>query len=121
MVREGTVLIRRRLARHGYGTWSFSGGRPAPGETPEGRALRELFEETALVGTAPSVIAETTDGLPDSHAVFHTRFVQVDATGDPELREPDKTAGWDWRPWHDLPSTLFLPIASFRATDYHPV
>jgi hypothetical protein len=47
--------------------------------------------------------------------------VRVDATGDPELREPDKSEGRDWRPWHDLPPPLFLSVASFRAIGYHPV
>jgi hypothetical protein len=83
-----------------------------------GGPMQRLLEADAIAGVG---LAETTDGVPDSGAAFHSSFVQVDATGDPELRQPDKTEGWDWRLWHDLPSPLFLPVASFRATGYHPV
>jgi ADP-ribosylglycohydrolase/8-oxo-dGTP pyrophosphatase MutT (NUDIX family) len=44
-------LLMREVKNHfdGY-VWSFAKGRPDPGETPRQTALREVFEETGVVG-----------------------------------------------------------------------
>lgn len=120
VVRNSKVLLGRRLVAHGYGTWSLPGGKPKPGESPEGCALRELREETGLEGTSPSVVAETLDGFPVSRRVFRTRFVTVNAAGEPRAREPDKTKAWGWHAWHDLPTPLFEPVSSLIAAGYDP-
>jgi ADP-ribose pyrophosphatase YjhB (NUDIX family) len=121
VVREGRVLLGRRLAHHGYGTWSVPGGKPKQGESPERCALRELHEETGLVGTNPRVIAQTIDGFVETHAVFRTQFVRVEASDDdPAVREPEKTEEWGWHPWKLLPTPLFGPVASLRASGFEP-
>jgi ADP-ribose pyrophosphatase YjhB (NUDIX family) len=114
VVRGGKVLLGRRLAAHGYGTWSFPGGKPLAGESPSACALRELREETSLEGGAARVVAESLDGFPESRAVFRTRFVAVEnAVGEPRVLEPEKAAAWSWHGWHELPTPLFRPAASF--------
>jgi len=57
--RDGRLLLGRRLAPHGYGTWSCPGGKPEAGETPLACAERELYEETGLEARATQVVAET--------------------------------------------------------------
>lgn len=106
VLREPKVLLGRRLSAHGYGTWSFPGGKPQRGEPAQLCALRELRE----------------DGFPGSRAVFRTTFVRVDAAaaGEPVAREPEKTARWDWFDWCMLPRPLFFPIDSLVATGYEP-
>jgi ADP-ribose pyrophosphatase YjhB (NUDIX family) len=120
VVRDGKVLLGRRLATHGYGTWSLPGGKPGPGESPQECALRELQEETGLQGSGARVVAATLDGFAASRWVFRTRFVEVDAAGEPKAREPEKTRAWRWFDWHRLPRPLFQPVSSLIAAGYEP-
>jgi ADP-ribose pyrophosphatase YjhB (NUDIX family) len=121
VVRDSRVLLGRRLSEHGFGTWSFPGGKPLPAETVQRCALRELHEETGIVATAPRLIGLTMDGFPRSREVFRTTFVQVDGSAaQPVAREPEKTIEWDWFGWDELPQPLFAPVASLVATGYTP-
>ena len=117
VVREGRVLLGRRLAPHGFGTWSCPGGKPEPGETLIACAERELYEETGLEARGGRVVAETLDGFRDSRTVYRTRFVSMrGVSGEPRRREPAKVEGWSWHPWDSLPEPLFAPVASMLAT-----
>jgi len=121
VVRDERVLLGRRLAAHGRGTWSTPGGKPVEGETVVACAIRELCEETSLEAGSLRIVAETLDGFPDSRLVYRTRFVEVDRLeGEPRVREPDKTESWSWHGWDDLPQPLFAPVASLVATGYRP-
>jgi 8-oxo-dGTP diphosphatase len=83
--------------------------------------VRELREETGLVGSSARVIAETLDGFPESRLVFRTRFVEMDAVaGQPSACEPAKTPSWNWYDWRSLPQPLFRPVASLVASGYEP-
>ena len=118
VVRKGRILLGRRLAAHGQGTWSCPGGKPHPGESPLEYAERELYEETGLEARAGRVVAETIDGFRDSRAVYRTRFVSMDGvSGEPRRREPAKVEGWGWYPWESLPEPLFAPVASLLRSD----
>ena len=58
VVRDGKVLMGRRVSSHGRGTWAPPGGKAEPGETDEETARRELVEETGLTAT-PAPAART--------------------------------------------------------------
>jgi ADP-ribose pyrophosphatase YjhB (NUDIX family) len=120
VMRDRKVLLGRRLAAHGRGTWSFPGGKPHPGESPAKCALRELREETSLVAKGGRIVAESLDGFPESRLVFHTRFVIVDdGLGEPRAREPEKTNEWRWFGWDELPAPLFRPISSLVSSGFN--
>jgi ADP-ribose pyrophosphatase YjhB (NUDIX family) len=122
VVRDGNVLLGRRLSPHGYGTWSCPGGKPRAGEATVDCALRELAEETGLEARSARVVFEVVDGFPESRLVYRTRFVQVDdVVGRPSACEPDKTEGWQWHPWSSLPAPLFSPVASLAAARPGPL
>jgi mutator protein MutT len=119
VVRDRRVLLGRRLAAHGRGTWSFPGGKTHAGESAVGCALRELQEETGLLATRSRVVAESLDGFPESRLVFRTRFVLVeDAIGEPRPHEPEKTDEWRWFEWNALPAPLFRPISSLVSSGF---
>jgi 8-oxo-dGTP diphosphatase len=121
VVRDDRVLLGRRLASHGAGTWALPGGHLEYGEEVEACARREVTEETGLA------LGRLSRG-PFASNVFHaegrhyvTLFVVAQAlAGEPEVREPDKCAGWSWFAWPALPEPLFEPLRSLVATGYSP-
>ena len=119
VVRGRKVLLGRRLAAHGCGTWSFPGGKLQAGESSASCARRELREETGLLARSTRVVAESLDGFPESRLVFRTRFVLVaDAIGEPRPCEPEKTNEWCWFEWNKLPAPLFRPISSLVSSGF---
>jgi len=71
--------------------WELPGGRLVQGESPEEGALRELYEETGLLGTAKWVDSSL---IPGGYVVF----VEVEGTVSPEpWISPDNSieeVGW---------------------------
>ncbi len=121
VIRDGYVLVGRRLSHRGQGTWSFPGGKPNDNESAQDCALRELYEETGLIGAKPELIGQTLAGVPDSREVFRTDFIRVAvADGQPLVREPDKMERWNWFSWQRLPVPLFPPVAAFIASGPNP-
>src|SRR5437879_10429948 len=45
---KGRVLLREPTGHYDRYVWTFSKGRPEPGESPEDTAIRETREETGL-------------------------------------------------------------------------
>ena len=79
--RAGRYLLVRRGNPPAADLYAFPGGRAEPGETPAETALRELFEETGLIGRNPRLF-ETVELLPEagvSGSHFMLSVFQVDA------------------------------------------
>jgi 8-oxo-dGTP diphosphatase len=57
---EDRILFVKRRVPPQMGKWCLPGGFMEMGETPEGAALRELKEETALVGRIDTLLGVTT-------------------------------------------------------------
>lgn len=57
----GRLCLLRRRKSPNAGLWSPPGGKVEPGETPLANALRELAEETGLIGHAPRLVAVATE------------------------------------------------------------
>ncbi|GIG54333.1 TIGR00730 family Rossman fold protein [Demequina activiva] len=120
VVRDGKVLLGRRRGSHGAGTWSFPGGKVAPGEAPADAAARELEEETGLMATSVEPITWTDDVFPEHGLHYVTLHYAVEAEGEPVTTEPDKIDEWAWFDWDTLPQPLFGPVAALVATGWNP-
>ncbi|GAB6903002.1 nucleotide triphosphate diphosphatase NUDT15 [Kineosporia succinea] len=112
VVRDGAVLLGRRLGAHGAGTWSFPGGKMSAGEEPAQTVARELAEETGLVAVEVRPLLWTSDVFADDGLHYITLHHLVVAEGEPRVLEPDKAAEWVWwstrTPW---PAPMFGPAA----------
>ncbi len=121
VLRDGQVLLGRRLGSHGAGTWSAPGGRLEFGESIEACARRELEEETGLELGPAEVGPYTNDVFVEERQHFVTLLVIARNTrGTPQNREPHKCEGWRWFRWTALPSPLFTPLATLVAQSYAP-
>lgn len=120
VVRGGRVLLGERRGSHGAGAWAPPGGHLEFGETPEACARREAAEETGLALGTVRPGPWSVDYFPDVGRHYATLFVVADAAGEPERREPEKCAGWQWFEWDRLPEPLFAPLASLRARGFRP-
>lgn len=95
----GAFLLSERLAdKHGQGEWSFPGGKPDPGESPEVAVLRELKEETGIYADFAIPLGIWTYDLFEAYGVHYvTLYFLVDhRLQEPQRLEPDKHGEWEW-------------------------
>ncbi|QQR92621.1 MAG: NUDIX domain-containing protein [Candidatus Iainarchaeum archaeon] len=118
--RDGKVLLGKRLAAHGKGTWSPPGGKMEFGESPLDCAKREILEETNLHLTHMRIGPYTNDVFVSDNLHYITLCVIAEATGEPKAMEPEKCAEWKWFAWNELPSPLFLPLENLKKQGFDP-
>lgn len=111
VVRNGCILLGKRLNCIDSGEWQMPGGKPEAGEFLRHAAIRELQEETGLVAAAApryvcAHVARLSDGL-----FLRTHYFLIDVTGDPKNIEPTKCEGWNWMPLAEPPEPLFATNA----------
>lgn len=106
--REGTEGLELLMIKRGKepqeweGMWAFPGGFVDYGEDPEDAVIRELLEETGVVGKYP--LALTILGKPDrdprKHCVGLFYLVEVDSDSEPV--GGDDAIDAQWVPIHQL-------------------
>ncbi len=96
---DDKVLLVKRRFEPSAGYWSFPGGHVEPGETLEEAVLRELLEETGLVGHNPKLLAVTeyiclspTGSLKYHYVIVD--FLIRDFSGELRLNEESEDAGF---------------------------
>lgn len=112
VIKEGKVLLGKRIGNLGSGEWAFPGGHLEFCETPEECARRELVEETGLEAVTIRPGPWTND-IIDTTKHYVTLFMFVTKfSGHPILKEPHKCECWEWFSWEDLPTPLFMTLQS---------
>ena len=115
-IRDGKVLVGQRA--DGSGCWQWAGGKPEPGETLAECAVRELREETGLQATELTEVAPMTVEHRGSRWTVH--FYEATVEGEVVHLEPDKSLGWQWVSWDDLPRPMLPGSEALLATGYVP-
>lgn len=107
IMREGRLLLYRRLKVPEAGYWNIVGGKVDHLEPAETAARREAEEETGLsigkvdfVGVTEQII--TADRQHWVSLLYRT----TDFSGEPTLVEPDKLSDFGWFELDDLPQPL---------------
>ncbi len=93
VVRTGRVLVGRREGDPLFPDhWEFPGGKIRPGELPSEAVVRELGEETGLIGSNPQPFLEFEHRYPGRGLRFHCFFVTTPGENEPTV-EPGR---WRW-------------------------
>lgn len=112
---DGKVLVGQRADG---GLWQWAGGKPEPGETLPECAVRELYEETGLEAVLLTEIGPFTVVHRGTRWTVH--FYEAVVEGEAEHREPDKSAGWQWVVWDELPRPMLPGSEALLAAGYRP-
>ncbi len=121
IVKNGEVLVGKRLNAHGNGTWCFPGGHLEFGESWEECAKREVDEETGLSIGEVAFAGVTNDIFKSENKHYVTIYMRANWTsGEPVVLEHEKMIEWHWANWDNLPEPLFLPLKNLIATGFRP-
>ncbi len=122
IIKDGKVLLGKRLNAHGDGSWSFPGGHLEFGESYEQCASREAEEEAGVKLKNLRFVTATNDIFPQEQKHYITVYMLGEYdSGEVIVKEPDKMVEWQWFSWEELPSPLFIPIQNLLKTGFHPV
>lgn len=99
----GRLLLIRRGNPPAQGQWSLPGGRVEAGETPEAAVLRELREETGIVGSLGPHVGEVRRDAPDG-SVYVIQDYQVTVDGDVVPCAGDDALDAAWFAVNELPA-----------------
>lgn len=107
IMREGRLLLYRRLKAPEAGYWNIVGGKVDHLEPAETAARREAEEETGLaIGTVDFVgVTEQIIAADRQHWVS-LLYRTDDFSGEPSLVEPDKLSDFGWFELDKLPQPL---------------
>jgi 8-oxo-dGTP diphosphatase len=114
VIKDGKVLMGRRIGNVGYGTWCLPGGHLEIGESLASCAKRELLEETGIK-TKEVEFLQLINGPQEndnSHYV-HINFFAKGWGGEPKVTEPDKFETWEWFDMNKLPDNIFTGHQDF--------
>lgn len=121
VLKEGRVLLQKRVNAHGHGTWCFPGGHLEPGESFEECARRETLEESGVEISSPRFVTVTNDIFEEERKHYITVYMLAEwESGEPMIQEPGKTVRWEWHPWDKLPEPLFIPLQNLVKQGFDP-
>lgn len=107
IMRDGRLLLCRRLKAPEAGHWNIVGGKVDPMEPAAEAARREAEEETGLtIGKLDFLCSTELVSEADRQHWISLIYVTSDIKGEPQLTEPDKLADIGWYDLDALPSPL---------------
>lgn len=112
LIKDGKILLGKRMKKTGYETWSLPGGHFEWGEKLEDCARRELEEETGIVCGNLEFLHLVNDPREDCHYV-HINFLAKSWEGEPKLTEPENFSEWSWFDLNNLPDPVFIGHQKF--------
>lgn len=112
VLRDGKLLLYRRVKAPEAGTWNILGGKVDHMEPAEKAARREAEEESGLSIGAVEFLCVSEQILPDDNQHWLSLIYScTDHQGDPAMPEPDKFLAFGWFGPDDWPK----PLSRFAA------
>lgn len=103
--KEGSVLLGQRLSGYQSGTYGLPGGRVEMTELLEDAAKREMKEETGIEVHKLEYVG-VIRALQTGYSFIHFVYKSDNFSGEPQVMEPDKCAGWQWYGLDELPDNV---------------
>lgn len=103
--KHGQVLAGKRKNAYGVGLYGFPGGRIEVNEPVAQTIRREIEEETGLLIEDAELIGVVRENQ-GSYDFIHFIYVAKDVVGEPQLLEPEKCEGWEWRDMASIEDSL---------------
>lgn len=112
LLREGRLLLYRRLRAPEAGTWNIVGGKIDHMERAVDSARREAEEESGLaIGTVDFLCISEQIIAEERQHWLSLIYVSEDFSGEPRVMEPEKLPEFGWFPLDALPA----PLSRFAA------
>ncbi len=113
ILKDGKVLLAKRIASHGAGDYQFPGGHLEHLESIEDCAKRETMEEAGIViDNIRFLCLSNIAKYPPKHFI-NIGVVADWKSGEPMVCEPEKTEDWAWYDLDILPENLFDAIPNY--------
>lgn len=107
ILRDGKILLYRRMKAPEAGHWNIVGGKVDHMEPAEHAARREAEEETGLSIGAVDFVGVTEQIIDaDNQHWVSLLYKTADFAGEPALTEPDKLSDFGWFDLDALPAPL---------------
>ena len=107
ILRDGKILLYRRLKAPEAGFWSIVGGKVDHMEPAAAASIREAEEESGLsIGRIEYLCTEEVIVEADRQHWISLIYVCKDFSGEPRLTEPDKLSDFGWFGRNELPAQL---------------
>lgn len=114
VVKDGKVLLGKRISSHGIETWSAPGGYLEFNESFEDAAVRECFEETGVIIKNSVFVHAVNNVFQNDNVHSITIWMRGEyAGGEAMVTEPEKFIEVGWYDPTNLPEPLFLPLKLF--------
>ena len=110
ILRDGQVLMGRRMSGQRPGWWGWIGGKLEFGETLQDCARREAREEAGVEVTNLRLLCISSIIVEDQHWI-DVEFLGDIAAGEPHAAAPDELTEWSWHSLESLPGPIFEPAA----------
>lgn len=112
LIKDGRILLGKRIGKTGYGTWCLPGGHLEYGESLGDAAKRELKEETGITAENVEFLHIINDVQYGDHYI-HINFLAKNFEGEVKVTEPDKFSEWKWFSIDYLPENMFAGHQKF--------
>lgn len=110
--RASQILLGKRLAKAGYGTWGLPGGHILDKEDILDAARRETEEElggVARINIFNKIIAIRDNCLPPQFIRHLTVILEGEYLGgEVSVNEPDRCEKWEWFDLNNLPEPFLI-------------
>ncbi|MEA3249545.1 MAG: NUDIX domain-containing protein [Patescibacteria group bacterium] len=113
VIKDGKILMHKRLNAHGAGHWGGTGGHLEYMESIEECIRRESMEEAGIEIENVRLLCVT--NFKD-HAPKHYVDIGLIAdwkSGEPRVCEPHKCVEWGWFDMNETPEPLFGPLKNY--------